>query len=185
MKNKKSHPVVSPDDGRVSQPHMYKGFTVSRDNRRGYWRAYVCMEDVEVYAGSTQTFRGAITIGVSAAHRAGTLRWKAAVAWARNHGINLSYDDVFEKERYRYQKGFYVAKNGSTPSAPRYEVYIGPSKKESQIVGSVKDVRSGVELGIKMSIDKPYYHEYSVIEWLRRKGMEDLIPMAKKSQVAA
>ena len=182
MKNIKSHPVLSPDDGRVSQPHMYKGFTVSRDKRRKYYRAYVSMDDIEVYAGSAHTFRGAITAGVSAAHRAGTLRWKAAVAWARNHGIVLSYDDVFEKDRFRFQKGFYVSKNGSTSTAPRYEVYIGPSKKESQIVGSVKDARSGVELGIKMSIDKPYYHEYSVIEWLRRNGMDDLIPMAKKPQ---
>lgn len=72
-------------------------------------------------------------------------------------------------------KGWYVYKTDC-----KYEAWIGPNREFSQYAGIKGSRKEAVKIAIHAARQKPYYREEATVEWLKRKGYDDLIPMAKR-----
>lgn len=177
-----AHPAIRTDDGRTCKPHFRKGFHVQYDKSRGLYRAY--LTHPRTFVGSSRDYMDAVRIGISAAYRARTLNWKAAVAWSHLRGVQLSYDDAFYTTKGTTPKGFYVRRNGASQKNPRYEILIGESAKTAKFAGSDRSKHGAIKYALRVARTKPYYNEAAAIEWLHQQGWEyiDLIPLARIEQ---
>jgi len=164
-------------DMRKDKDWFNKGFYIFRASDREHYRAYTT--NPERYAGSSKDFRTAVTLAISTAHTRGVLNWKATVAWARKERIKISYDDVFEKGRVSTRKGFYVRRSGTSTKGKRYEGIIGESAKTARLVASGLSKREVVRTVLPIAKRKPFYDEFSTIEWLKRNNLQDLIMLAR------
>lgn len=175
---KKKRPTKKMPDMRKEKAWFNKGFYIYYGKERKHFRAYTT--NPERYAGSSKNYRHAVTIAISTAHERGVLNWKATVAWAKKEKIKISYDDVFARTKTTTKKGFYVRLSGNSGNGgKRYEGLVGESARSAKTVASGREMREVVIAVLPIAKAKPYYDEFSAVEWLKNKGMPDLVGLAR------